>query len=99
MHRRWYTAGALIAGLSILASACGATPSGGGGASGDTSKGEIIIASNQPTSGGDASDGLPAQNGIQFAVESKGSIKEGVGPPPCRFSRKSSIFRGRGRRS
>jgi len=75
MHRRWYTAGALIAGLSILASACGATPSGGGGASGDTSKGEIIIASNQPTSGGDASDGLPAQNGIQFAVESKGSIK------------------------
>ena len=74
MHRRWYTAGALIAGLSILASACGAAPSSGGGASGDTSKGEIIIASNQPTSGGDASDGLPAQNGIQFAVESKGSI-------------------------
>src|SRR5919201_5473798 len=77
MQRRWYTAGAIVAGLAIVAGACGATPGGGGGGatSGDTSKGEIIIASNQPTSGGDASDGLPAQNGIQFAVESKGSIK------------------------
>src|SRR5438309_10768335 len=57
--------------LSRLATAC----SGGTGGGGGTSKGEIIIASDQPTSGGDASDGIPAQNGIQFAVESKGSIK------------------------
>jgi branched-chain amino acid transport system substrate-binding protein len=72
MHRRWYTAGALIAGLAMIASACGQAP-GGGGAGGD--KGEIIIASNQPISGGDASDGLPAQNGIQFAVEQTGTLK------------------------
>jgi len=74
MQRRWYTAGAIIAGFAMLATACtggaGSTAGGGG-----TTKGEIIIASDQPTSGGDASDGLPAQNGIQFAVESAGSIK------------------------
>src|SRR5438093_12132795 len=54
----------------MVATACTGGTGGGG-----TSKGEIIIASNQPTSGGDASDGLPAQNGIQFAVEQAGSIK------------------------
>jgi branched-chain amino acid transport system substrate-binding protein len=74
MQRRWYTVGALIAGFAMVATACtggaGSTAGGGG-----TSKGEIIIASDQPTSGGDASDGVPAQNGIQFAVESAGSIK------------------------
>src|SRR5437762_6235139 len=72
MQRRWYTAGAIIAGLAMVAAAC--TPGTGGGG-GSTTKGEIIIASDQPTSGGDASDGLPAQNGIQYAVESAGSIK------------------------
>src|SRR5256886_15159283 len=72
MQRRWNTAGAIIAGFAMLATACtGGTGGGGGG----TSKGEIIVASDQPTSGGDASDGLPDQNGIQFAVESKGTIK------------------------
>src|SRR5438093_12503573 len=70
MQRRWYTAGAIIAGLAMVATACTGVGGGGGATSG-----EIIIASNQPTSGGDASDGLPAQNGIQFAVESKGTIK------------------------
>jgi branched-chain amino acid transport system substrate-binding protein len=74
MQRRWYTVGALIAGFAMVATACtGAT--GGTAGGGGTSKGEIIIASDQPTSGGDASDGVPAQNGIQFAVESAGSIK------------------------
>ena len=72
MQRRWNTAGAIIAGFAMLATAC---TSGTGGGGGGTSKGEIIVASDQPTSGGDASDGLPAQNGIQFAVESAGSIK------------------------
>src|SRR5436309_9431548 len=71
MQRRWYTVGAIIAGLAMVATAC----TGGTGGGGGTSKGEIIIASDQPTSGGDASDGIPAQNGIQFAVEPKGSIK------------------------
>src|SRR6266446_2864782 len=72
MQRRWNTAGAIIAGFAMLATAC---TSGTGGGGGGTSKGEIIVASDQPTSGGDASDGLPAQNGIQFAVETAGSIK------------------------
>ena len=72
MQRRWYTASALIAGLAMVATACTGGTGGGGGSA---SLGEIIIASNQPTSGGDASDGLPAQNGIQFAVESKGTLK------------------------
>src|SRR5256712_1276444 len=72
MQRRWNTAGAIITGFAMLATAC---TSGTGGGGGGTSKGEIIVASDQPTSGGDASDGLPAQNGIQFAVESAGSIK------------------------
>ncbi|MEK6225298.1 MAG: branched-chain amino acid ABC transporter substrate-binding protein [Chloroflexota bacterium] len=74
MQRRWYTAGALIASFAMLATAC-TSGTGGTAGGGGTSKGEIIIASDQPTSGGDASDGLPAQNGIQFAVESAGSIK------------------------
>jgi branched-chain amino acid transport system substrate-binding protein len=74
MQRRWYTAGSIIAGLAMVATACTAS-TGGGGGSGGTSKGEIIIASDQPLQGGDASDGVPAQNGIQYAVESAGSIK------------------------
>ena len=72
-------ASALLAILSLVALACQPAPSGGGGASGTASggatQGEITIASDQPTSGGDASDGLPAQNGIQFAVEQAGQIK------------------------
>ncbi len=77
MQKRWLLT-AFAAG-SILASACSTGGTGGGapsaGASGGTSKGEIIIASDLPVSGADASDGIPTQNGVQFAVESTGSIK------------------------
>jgi branched-chain amino acid transport system substrate-binding protein len=54
---------------TLFAFACGS--SGGGGS---TSKGEIDIASDLPTSGADASSGLPTQYGAQFAVTQKGTV-------------------------
>lgn len=60
--------GALVA-ATLLAFACGGSNSGGGG-----SKGEIDIASDLPTSGADASSGLPTQYGAAFAVEQAGSV-------------------------
>ena len=54
---------------AFVAFACGGT-SGTGGA-----KGEIDIASDLPTSGADASSGLPTQYGAAFAVSQKGSIQ------------------------
>jgi branched-chain amino acid transport system substrate-binding protein len=55
---------------TLVAFACGGTTGGGGG-----SKGEIDIASDLPTSGADASSGLPTQYGAAFAVEQAGSVK------------------------
>jgi branched-chain amino acid transport system substrate-binding protein len=54
---------------AFVAFACG---SGGGN---NTSKGEIDIASDLPTSGADASSGLPTQYGAQFAVTQAGTVK------------------------
>lgn len=54
---------------TLFAFACG---SSGGGSS---SKGEIDIASDLPTSGADASSGLPTQYGAQFAVTQKGTVE------------------------
>ena len=64
---------ALAVGAIVAAAACGG--GGGGGGGGETNKGEIIIGSELPTSGADASSGLPAQLGAQFAVTQKGSLK------------------------
>ena len=84
MHKRWLTLTAVFMAVAIVAAACGGsgTPapvasSAAAKATATTaaSKGEIIIASDFPTSGKDASDGLPAQNGAQFAVEQAGTIK------------------------
>jgi branched-chain amino acid transport system substrate-binding protein len=61
--------GALIA-ATLLAFACGGTSGGG-----SSSKGEIDIASDLPTSGADASSGLPTQYGAQFAVDQTGTLK------------------------
>jgi branched-chain amino acid transport system substrate-binding protein len=58
---------------ALAAMACGGSSGTSSGA--DTSKGEIIIASDLPTSGADASSGLPAQNGAQFAVQQTAAIK------------------------
>src|ERR1700687_3108034 len=54
---------------TFVAFACGGsnTPAG--------PKGEIDIASDLPTSGADASSGLPTQYGAAFAVSQKGSIQ------------------------
>ena len=54
---------------TMVAFACGNTGGGGG------SKGEIDIASDLPTSGADASSGLPTQYGAAFAVSQAGSLK------------------------
>ena len=62
----------LTAGFALFAMACGGggggTSSGGSSSGSDCSKGSFTIASDLPTSGADASSGLPAQNGAAFAV-------------------------------
>jgi branched-chain amino acid transport system substrate-binding protein len=68
-------AGAAAASLAILACGPGGGGTGSTPAAEDTSKGEIIIASDLPTSGNDASSGLPTQQGAQFAVTQKKAIK------------------------
>jgi len=55
---------------AFVAFACGGTTSGTSGP-----KGEIDIASDLPTSGADASSGLPTQYGAAFAVSQKGSVQ------------------------
>lgn len=55
---------------TLVAFACGGSTNGG-----SSNKGEIDIASDLPTSGADASSGLPTQYGAAFAVEQAGSIK------------------------
>ena len=72
MHRRWLSATAILAGIAIVAAACGqAAPSSGGGAD----KGEIIIASNFPTSGADRASGRGPEAGVAYAVQLNGNIK------------------------
>ena len=53
---------------TLFAFACGSTSTG------TTVKGEIDIASDLPTSGADASSGLPTQYGAQFAVTQKATV-------------------------
>jgi branched-chain amino acid transport system substrate-binding protein len=66
----------LAAGASLVAVACGGSAgTNTGGSSSDCSKGEIVIASDLPVSGADASSGVPAQNGAQFAVQSAKCVK------------------------
>ncbi|HEX6538423.1 MAG TPA: branched-chain amino acid ABC transporter substrate-binding protein [Candidatus Dormibacteraeota bacterium] len=55
--------GAILVGA---VSACGTSSSGGGGSSSCT--GTVTVATELPTSGADASDGVPTQNGAQLAV-------------------------------
>jgi len=54
---------------AFVAFACG----GSGG--GTTSKGTITIGSDLPTSGADASSGLPTQYGAAFAVSQAATVK------------------------
>jgi branched-chain amino acid transport system substrate-binding protein len=59
---------AVLIAATFVAFACGGT-------GGDTSKGEIIIASDLPVSGADASSGLPAQQGAAFAISRAGTVR------------------------
>jgi branched-chain amino acid transport system substrate-binding protein len=54
---------------TFVAFACGGTSGGSG------SKGEIDIASDLPTSGADASSGLPTQEGANFAVTRAATVR------------------------
>ncbi|HEY8732482.1 MAG TPA: branched-chain amino acid ABC transporter substrate-binding protein, partial [Candidatus Limnocylindria bacterium] len=79
MHKRWLSMTTVLTAVALVAAACG-----GGGTGASTTApaattaaaaattaapaGEIIIASDLPTSGADASSGLPTQNGVAFAL-------------------------------
>jgi branched-chain amino acid transport system substrate-binding protein len=58
----------LLAGFAMFAMACGGSSGSNNGSSSDCSKGSFKIGSDLPTSGADASSGLPAQEGAAFAV-------------------------------
>jgi branched-chain amino acid transport system substrate-binding protein len=60
---------AVLIAATVFAFACGSSSTAG-----PTVKGEIDIASDLPTSGADASSGLPTQYGAAFAVSQKGSV-------------------------
>jgi branched-chain amino acid transport system substrate-binding protein len=60
---------AVLIAATFVAFACGSTTSG------SSSKGDIWIASDLPVSGSDASSGLPAQNGANYAVSSIATIQ------------------------
>jgi branched-chain amino acid transport system substrate-binding protein len=75
----------VLTAVALVAAACGGsgtgaatTPPAGTSAAATTAAaaaGEIIIASDLPTSGADASSGLPAQNGAAFAVSQTPTYK------------------------
>ena len=62
-------------GLAVLIIATFVAFACGGGTSGSGSKGEIDIASDLPTSGADASSGLPTQEGANFAVTRAATVR------------------------
>jgi len=63
------SASLLLAG-AFLAAACTGGGTGGGG-----DKGEIIIATNFPTSGADRASGRPAEAGATYAIQAAGTVK------------------------
>ncbi len=85
MQKRWLSMTSVLVAVALVAAACGgggtAGPSPSGAATGAAATtaaaaaGEIIIASDLPTSGADASSGLPTQNGAAFAMSQTTSYK------------------------
>src|SRR5204862_2504728 len=84
MQKRWLSMASVLTAIALVAAACGgggtsgtsASPGGSAaGSGGATAGGEIIIASDLPTSGADASSGLPTQNGAAFALSQTTSYK------------------------
>src|SRR6266542_98164 len=88
MQKRWLSMLTVLMAAALVAAACGG---GGTGAAttapakttaaaaatttAASAAGEIIIASDLPTSGADASSGLPTQNGAAFAMSQTTSYK------------------------
>src|SRR2546423_4269494 len=58
MQRRWYTAGAIIAGLAMVATACTGSTGGGGGGRRSAGPWASIIARKQPAPRGERSGRL-----------------------------------------
>ncbi len=83
MQRRWLSTASIAIAVALVASACGGggtgatttAPATTAAATTAAAAGEIIIASDLPTSGADASSGLPTQNGAAFAVSQTPSYK------------------------
>jgi branched-chain amino acid transport system substrate-binding protein len=87
MQKRWLSLSSILTAVALVAAACGGGGTSGTAATSAAAKttaaattaaataGEIIIASDFPTSGADASSGLPAQNGAAFAVSQTPSYK------------------------
>ena len=69
MSKRWLKSASLMLAGAFLAAAC----SGGGGGGGD--KGEIILASDFPTSGADRASGRGPEAGVAYAVQTTATIK------------------------
>ena len=69
LSKRWFKSASLMLAGAFLAAAC-STGGGGGG-----NKGEIIIASDFPTSGADRASGRGPEAGVAFAVQQTGTIK------------------------
>ncbi len=79
MQRHWLSIPAVLMAAAFVAAACAggtttASPTAAATAA-PTPQGEIIIASDFPTSGADAASGLPAQNGAAFAVSQTATLK------------------------
>jgi branched-chain amino acid transport system substrate-binding protein len=69
MQKRWLFT--VLATSALLASAC----AGGGPGAGGGDKGEIIIASDFPTSGADRASGRGPEAGVAFAIQENPTIK------------------------
>jgi len=83
MQRRWLSTTAIAIAVALVAAACGGggtgatttAPATSAAATTAAPAAEIIIASDLPTSGADASSGLPTQNGAAFAVSQTPTYK------------------------
>lgn len=71
MSKRWIRSASLLFVGAFIAAACSSGGSGGG----TSSKGEIIIASDLPTSGADRASGRGPEAGTAFAVSQNTTIK------------------------